>query len=390
MRRGLLLAIACAAAGSIAAQPPPRLRADGRRLATADGRTFEWRGVTAFRLVDHVADGRKDRAAAYLEWARGTGFTIVRVLTRIDWQDAPELDRAALSAEDGARHLPVLLAMAAERGLYVEAVATVGSGSTPYDWRAHARSVAEICAAADNCLFEFANEPGHPTQTPELHDMRQVDRLASEAARELPGLVWTAGPSWAGHSAAAPAGAYVVRHLEREGRPIPQIARLRELADLSARLNKLVVSDEPTGADEEDGARTGRQRWNDPNVFFAMGALCRGFALGCTFHLQDGLATVVPGPVQRKSAAAFVAGWRAMPAGSGDYTTAGAANSPIGSTTDAVVAAFAFGAGDGRPAAVVLHTSRELAPGAIVWRDGWSARPVASQPHVTIVALDRR
>ena len=39
-----------------------RLRAEGRTLVCADGSVFRWRGVTAFRLVDLVADGREPEA----------------------------------------------------------------------------------------------------------------------------------------------------------------------------------------------------------------------------------------------------------------------------------------------------------------------------------------
>ena len=378
----LLLALCCAAAIASATQSPGALRAEGRRLVTADGTAFEWRGVTAFRLLDHLADDRAREADAYLDWARAGGFTVVRVLTRLDgWAD--------LAATDGQRLLPDLLKRAAARGLYVEAVATVGSGSTPYDWRAHARRVAEICAAHRNCLFEFANEPGHPSQADELHDMAQVDRFAAEAIRGLSGLLWTAGPSWDHHADGVPSGAYVVRHLERAGPPLDQIARLRELADLSAKLGRFVVSDEPTGADEQDGARTGRQRWNRPEVFFAMGALCRGFAIGCTFHLQDGLATVVPGPVQQECARQFVAGWKSVPATDGTFQAAGDAASPLSKVSDEVVAAFAFGRQD--PVIVVLHESARLRASALTWKAGWSAgKAVASPPHTTIQHASRR
>jgi hypothetical protein len=377
------LAIVCALVLSTPRQSPARLRVDGRRLVAADGTTFEWRGVTAFRLIDHLADGRARDADAYLDWARTAGFTVVRVLTRIDgWAD--------LSAADGQRLLPDLLKRAASHRLYVEAVATVGSGSTPYDWRTHARGVAEICAAHTNCLFEFANEPGHPSQADELHDMARVDRFAAEATRGLTGLVWTAGPSWDADTDRVPSGAYVVRHLERARPPLQQVARLSALADLSATLGKFVISDEPTGADEQDGARTGRQRWNRPEVFFAMGALCRGLAIGCTFHLQDGLATVVPGPVQQQSARAFLDGWKAVPAGAGVHRKGGAEASPIASTSSSVVAATAFVRDPAHATVVVLHTPEALDEGAVVWREGWSATPVASRPHTTIFQTIRR
>jgi hypothetical protein len=85
-----------------AVKPPRTLQIDGRRLMTTGGKAFEWRGVTAFRLLDHLADRRARDADAYLDWARKTGFNVLRVLTRLDtW--------AELSTADGQRLLPDLL-----------------------------------------------------------------------------------------------------------------------------------------------------------------------------------------------------------------------------------------------------------------------------------------
>jgi hypothetical protein len=159
-------------------------------------------------------------------------------------------------------------------------------------------------------VYEFANEPGHPSQAAVLHDMAAVDRAAAEAVAGLPKLLWTAGASWSSHRDRQPGGRFLVRHLERSGSALEQVSRLPELAALSRASGLFVVSNEPIGADEQDGSETGRQRSNDPKVFRAMGVQCRRLAIGCTFHLQDGLATTVPAAGQRASAAAFIAGWR--------------------------------------------------------------------------------
>src|ERR1700741_4692945 len=58
-----------------------RLKVEATHFLTSDGRPFQWRGITAFRLVDFVADGQESEAARYLEWASRQGLTVVRVLT---------------------------------------------------------------------------------------------------------------------------------------------------------------------------------------------------------------------------------------------------------------------------------------------------------------------
>src|SRR5262245_26403023 len=124
---------ACAAALSIISASATRgftlapatasIAACGRSLCIEDGTRFEWRGVTAFALLDLVAKGRVADARAFLEWAQRTGFTLVRVLAMNPrgWFD--------LSVADGRRGLPALLSLASEYGLRVQIVAlanTVG------------------------------------------------------------------------------------------------------------------------------------------------------------------------------------------------------------------------------------------------------------------------
>jgi hypothetical protein len=93
-----------------------RLRVHGTDIVCHDGTRFTWRGVTAFGLLEQIAHGRRADADAYLRWARGTGFNLVRVLAMADVL-------FKLSPEEGRAHLATLFGMAAERGLYVEIVA---------------------------------------------------------------------------------------------------------------------------------------------------------------------------------------------------------------------------------------------------------------------------
>src|SRR5881397_2255467 len=60
------------------------LQIRGTRFINNSGGTFDWRGISAFRLVEFVAHGREKDAEAYLAWASGKKLTLVRVLTMAD------------------------------------------------------------------------------------------------------------------------------------------------------------------------------------------------------------------------------------------------------------------------------------------------------------------
>ena len=62
MRQLWLLVIIGVVTASLA-QAPPRLRVDGRRMVTTTGEPFEWRGVTAFRLIGDPSFSKKRRTS---------------------------------------------------------------------------------------------------------------------------------------------------------------------------------------------------------------------------------------------------------------------------------------------------------------------------------------
>ena len=133
----------------------------GTRFVTPDGRTFQWRGITAFRLVDYVADGQEAQAERYLAWAASQGLTVVRVLTMM----AGQFD---LRPEDGRRALPRVLELASKHGLYVEVVALAGTADIPVNLQEHVEEIGKILAAHPNGLLEIANEPVHPSQSADV------------------------------------------------------------------------------------------------------------------------------------------------------------------------------------------------------------------------------
>src|SRR5687768_15534233 len=90
----------CATAVQVVGQPqarPSRLKIHGTEFVGADGRRFEWRGITAFRLLQLIARGRTSEAEAYLDWCAQQGLTVVRVLTMAKYlfELAPADGRAA-------------------------------------------------------------------------------------------------------------------------------------------------------------------------------------------------------------------------------------------------------------------------------------------------------
>jgi len=354
-----------------------RLQVRGRLIVCETGAPFRWRGVTGFRLVHQLATGDEAGARRYLEWARMTGFNLVRVLSTagVLFDLPPDAGLAAL---------PAALDLARAHGLYVEVVAVVDSAVRRYDWTAHARAVAGRCAAAVNCVFEFANEPGHGTQHERLHDMIVVDREASQAVDGL-SILWTAGPSWERDDAAEPSGAFVVRHLARDDGPWENVSGLHRLAALSERLGKPVVSNEPIGFDEVHGDVTGRQRTDACDVATAFGALGRVLEVPTTLHLQAGLQNDDPGRVQRRCAEDFIQATTVVP----DEVVlaprqADAPGSPVARMNRSKVAGLAVGAAGGNGLAVAFGVDGD--PG-IEWADGVSADAVIDRGAVRVWRL---
>jgi len=275
-----------------------RLTARGTDLLCGDGTNFQWRGVTAFALLEQVAHGRRRDADAYMRWAGATGFNLVRVLAMADVL-------FKLTPEDGRRHMATLFRMADERGLYVEIVAladTARVGMTASGLREQVAAVGEIAAGHPNVVVQIANEHYHPTQSEELHDPATLRELA----RLIPSPVLHTESAAADDTAMQPQGAYITRHLSRSGTAARMIARVRLLGSLALETGKPVVNDEPIGAAERD--QPGR-RLSDPGFFrdLARQTSAAGLA-GGTFHCEDGLFARVPGPIQQACARAWVQG----------------------------------------------------------------------------------
>lgn len=346
-----------------------------------EGRFWTPRPVFASCLAVLAKDvGTQD---AVLDEVRALGFNGCRPFAgRLSW--------AGQTADAAAAALPRFLRAAAARGLYVYPSAITDSKDGGYDVEAHLRRIAEICATAVNCVLEAANEIGHPTQSDRVND---IPGFLAIARRVIPsGVVWTLG-SPIGTDEPDPDGKYPTdgglfndAHLDRGRDPFNQVRRLREIAAISEVTKKPAMSGEPIGAAEQPipGKRT-----NDPAFFFAMGALCRGFEIGCVFHSEDGLQGRLLGPGQRAAAAAFIAGIKAIPTTDRlQFMNARWAGSPVEEANfeSGVVRAYSFVAG-ARGWTVLVGVRGD--PG-VRWGAGWRAVKVAAERQgVQVVEIQR-
>ena len=274
---------ATAPAGTPRAEPPPKETFEIRRTHFWRGSSpFEWRGITAFRLVEQVAHGREAEAIAFLDWARAQKLTVVRVLVM-----AKHLFE--LSPDDGVKALPRLLALAADRGLAVEVVALADTADIKLDLAQHVKAVGAIAAAHSNAIVEIANEPWHPTQDPRLHDPAFVKGLADLVPPSVP----VALGAIEGGDGYAAAGTYATWHSPRSNAADGwgHVLEIAEGAALLVKWRKPLVSDEPIGAAE---AHVPGRRDNEPGRFAAAAAFTRLAGLGATFHYESGLQARIP------------------------------------------------------------------------------------------------
>jgi hypothetical protein len=304
-----------ASARPVAAAPARHLRVSGTHFLTADGSIFSWRGITAFRLIDYVADKQEDRAVEYLAWARRQGLTVVRVLAMAG-------GFIELKPEEGRAALARLLELAAEHDIYVEVVALAGTADIPVDLQQHVAEIGRIVAAHPNALLEIANEPVHPTQSAEVHQPAVLAKLAAGVPDAVPIAL---GSIERGDGFGA--GDYITWHAPRDNRHDGwgHVLAVAEGADLIAKWRKPVISDEPIGAGPEYIA--GR-RDNQPARFRAAALLTRLTGAGATFHYEGGLQAAIPQGVELQCFNAWNAAWTLLPSAVEDAGEFAVARSP--------------------------------------------------------------
>lgn len=345
--------------------PAPVLSIQGRQFYD-NGKLWIPRMVSGLTLLVRTPA----QQAAFLDWAVTTGFNGVRVFAgALTW--AGQTPTGALAA------LPSLLDQATTRGLAVEVTAITDSASG-YDVRQHMRGALSVCAGRPNVLLEWANEIGHPSQASFL----TADWLRAEAAALPLALPWALGAASVDEPIddvyPAAGGAFCTAHLDR-GRPSwNNVRRVREIYAITEAHRCPAINNEPMGADEFDGSQTGRQRWNDPALFYTLGVLERAFAVGGVHHSQAGLYAQLPGPVQQACATAYVTAHRqvesVLPGLVGQYKNVGHDGSPLvgatfveGGSADGVVRAYSFISGS-TGVTVLVGAKGNL---GLQWGNGW-------------------
>ena len=356
-----------------AAQPSAHVRAEGARFVLPDGRPFQWRGVTAFRLLERLASGREGEAARYLDWAAGEGVTVVRVL-------AMAHGMFELPPAEGLEHLDRLLDLAGSRGLHVEVVALADTAADPVSLASQVAAVGAACARHGNAFLELANEPNHPTQREALANPTTLVALRRLVPAGVPVAVGATSSA-----TALAAGDYVTVHPARGGTdPWTAVWSVIDAYGRVSPLGKPVVSDEPIGAGER--AVRGR-RDDDPARFRAMALTDRFLGVGATFHYEGGLDARVP---ERREAACFSAwqdAWTALPedfeARARDVGAPGR-GSPVRLDTGGTGRALEAQVDGVRWILVVGATGTPKA----AWRDGWRAAGIREWPGVWLARAE--
>ncbi len=299
------LALACAGSQgrervSTVARGAAHLRIDGTRFVDAAGATFQWRGITGFRLLDYVADGQQAAAREYLVWAKSQHLTVVRVFAMLDgFFDLP--------ADAGRRALPELLRLAADHDVHVEVVGLTNTAKGNVDSREQIRALGELVARHPNALLELANEPIHPTQSPDVHRPQFLRGLAAAVPDAVPVSLGSIE-----NDEGFAAGDYVTWHSPRESGEggWAHVTAVANGAELPRRLHKPVISDEPIGAGP---AFDPGRRDNNPDRFRAAALLTRLAGLGATFHYEGGLHARIPAGRELECFTAWNEAWQLLP-----------------------------------------------------------------------------
>lgn len=288
-------------AAQIPASARTHLQIDGTSFRTREGAPFQWRGVTAFRLLDYVADKNEAEAERFLAWAESQKLTVVRVLA----MGGGFMD---LKPADGRSALSRLLILAANHHLNVEVVALAGTMDMPVNLDEQLTALGETLGEHPNALLEIANEPTHPSQAPAIGKPEVLLALAARVPADVPIAL---GSVEADESFAR--GDYATWHAPRDNKfeGWGHVLAVAEGAELVRKFKKPVVSDEPIGA----GPKYEPGRRDDlPARFRAAALLTRLAGLGATFHYDSGLQAKVPEGRELDCFNAWNEAWTLLPA----------------------------------------------------------------------------
>lgn len=349
--------------------PIQRLRVQGKSMVRADGTPFNWQGVTAFQLVDDIADGREAKAVAFMDWAAANDVTILRTLVMAR-------NLFALSPSEGRASLSRVLELAQQRGLYVEVVALADTKYYQFDHRGHVSQIGHICTLFENCVVELTNEPNHASQDPLVKDpfyLQSLRRLVP--AHIMVSLGAAHGPS--DESQAYTGGDYVTVHISRAGgddgwRWVRHAREIQAMRDHHH--GKFVVNDEPDR----------KAPYADQHL--ALGLLMRMYGIGDTVHLGGLRFDQVP---VGDDLVAFNARRQAWSLVDGDwsdgrYTAAHLSDSPV-KVNDKILRAYSSLRADTGYTLLI----KADAGGVITWRNGWKPTLLVMSGKTLFYRVDR-
>jgi hypothetical protein len=353
-----------------------QLHVADRQFVTSDGRPFQWRGITAFRLLEYVAHGREQDADRFLAWAHRRGLTVTRVL-------AMGKNVMDLKPAEGRAALPRLLELADRHRMIIEVVALADTRDVPVNREEHLAALGGIIAEHGHAVLEVANEPAHPTQADDVQKPETLARLRTRVPAAVP--VALGSIEWGEGLADAD---YVTWHVPRstshEG--WGHVLAIAEGDALARRWKKPLVSDEPMGA----GPRFEAGRRDDVAARFRAAALLtRLVGLGATFHYEGGLQTTIPTGRELECFNGWNAAWTLLPADverAGVFRRAGDDGAAVASfSQDRALAVFERQIGN---VAWVLVVNPRAGLSA-TWATGWNVERVRRLKGAWIITARR-
>jgi len=342
------------------------LRVVGRQFLYPDGSNFDWRGITAFSLVEQLARGRDIDVDAYLGWCAANGVSLVRVLAMCaTW--------LTLTPKEGLTFLPRLLLMAEQYGLYVEVVGLAATSSYAVDVNKHLSDVAAVCKDHANAVLEGANEPYHSTQQGTVE--ATVDAFAPPAP-----VVYCPGAGRTDEGTLSHTGGHFLNvHNDRKaGENGWRWSRhVKDSGDASRHYKMPLNADEAMGAGEQDTS----SRDSNPAHFLAFAANCKINSIGSTFHYSDGLLTTIPTGKQLECFHAWRQGLDVVPSG-GQFQNSGWNTGPVDSADWTHVLRIYHSLFGNRGYSLFIGLTGPPNP---VWINGWHpVKLLASLPGVEV------
>lgn len=277
----------------------PRVRVEGLRFVTDDGKPWVMAFVSSFRLYERYLRGEDIRPL--LQEAIDVGANGVRVFGAFDF-GSPDAQRLYPSEHpDYYERLPQFFGVLAEYGLYAQFTAfadTQRSVPGALGQMVHWLTLCNVLAGVSNVLLERVNE----------HDAHE-NRIDAFLPRP-DGICASYGSNGQGSDPPAPFWDYADLHSERRGDFALSSTTLHfavhGYGTTFPGTQRATVNSEPPGF--SDTMQPGR-RTNDPRIAFLMGLGCC-WGAGGTAHSDCGVNSVPLTPTQRACVEEFLRGVR--------------------------------------------------------------------------------